>query len=564
MVESARVCRTVSRTSAGDLWARIQPNAGAVWLRYYWIEFRIDWARPAFYPDITDFVLFGSGTLQRQYLQCGGHIQHFFDRTRRADLGLEWLRQYPKEDAITNRILSGLAHLCLRQIRLDILRTIRREIRPDAPLAILDDQVQFCRQGLSAILNRDMTAVTGHRTSFKNPHQAVRAYLAPTMVDNESTGTTNHSARFINEYMPPCNSFRLSGGCHMYLQADLGATFFRTTGCFRILRHIACHREPKTAATGGIPLTSKPTLMAIQNTPRSTIGTGQEIAGDQAIRRSFLDTLTGASINGSHGFSVIMVSRQPICHGNSNTTMIVLLIIHQTCWIGPDYPVRHTRRIIMWNLDKDPAPSIADGEFVQVGTHIARPTPDLSSDEVQIESNAVLQGQKASSIDNEPFRQPIDLQVVTSGQLRLQEYESHLQREFQINQQMEQYLATLRRRITYGREKAFGRCEMAQLQSSMGIQGFMTLSNAPLVAIEVQPTLNLSRLVQPAQIIEETGYQISREMAAANHHRSQTRCHHLPAKRGRPPKYANQQDRLAANACRQRVKRQREAAHRRA
>ncbi|KAJ6064674.1 hypothetical protein N7444_000327 [Penicillium canescens] len=100
-------------------------------------------ARPAFFPDITDFVLFGSGTLQRRYLECGGHIQHFFDLTRRADLGLEWLRQYPKEDAITNRILSLLAHLCLQQMRLDILRTIRREIRPDARSAILDNQVQF-------------------------------------------------------------------------------------------------------------------------------------------------------------------------------------------------------------------------------------------------------------------------------------------------------------------------------------------------------------------------------------------------------------------------------------
>ncbi|KAK9489188.1 hypothetical protein V1508DRAFT_83875 [Lipomyces doorenjongii] len=143
---------------------------------YCWIECRIDWARLAFFPDITDFILFGSGTLQRRYLECGGHVQHFFDLTRRADFGLEWLRQYPQENVITNRIMSWLAHLYLRQMRLDVLRAIQREIRPDARSAIVDDQVQFCREGLSAILNGDMTAVTGHRTNFKNnPYQAFRA-----------------------------------------------------------------------------------------------------------------------------------------------------------------------------------------------------------------------------------------------------------------------------------------------------------------------------------------------------------------------------------------------------
>jgi hypothetical protein len=40
---------------------------------YCWLEPRIDWARLTFLPDITDFVLFGSGTLRR-HLQCGGHV----------------------------------------------------------------------------------------------------------------------------------------------------------------------------------------------------------------------------------------------------------------------------------------------------------------------------------------------------------------------------------------------------------------------------------------------------------------------------------------------------------
>jgi hypothetical protein len=60
-------------------------------------------------------------------------------------------------------------------MRLDILRTIRRDILPDVHRAILDDHIQFCHQGLSAILTGGMTAATSSRTSFKNPHQAARA-----------------------------------------------------------------------------------------------------------------------------------------------------------------------------------------------------------------------------------------------------------------------------------------------------------------------------------------------------------------------------------------------------
>ncbi|KAH7248133.1 hypothetical protein B0J15DRAFT_449410 [Fusarium solani] len=61
---------------------------------YCWIEPCINWALLRFLPDITDSVLSGNSTLHQRYLKCGGHIKHFFDLSRRADLGLEWLRRY--------------------------------------------------------------------------------------------------------------------------------------------------------------------------------------------------------------------------------------------------------------------------------------------------------------------------------------------------------------------------------------------------------------------------------------------------------------------------------------
>lgn len=70
-------------------------------------------------------------------------------------------------------------------------------------------------------------------------------------------------------------------------------------------------------------------------------------------------------------------------------------------------------------------------------------------------------------------------------------------------------------------------------------------------------------MILPVRVIDETSHQTSRQ-EMANQRRSQKRCHHPPGKRGRPPKYANRQDKLAANAYRQRVKRQHEAARRRA
>lgn len=142
---------------------------------YCWIEPRIDWTLLTFLPDITGSVLFGNGTLHQRFMKYSGHARHFFGLSRCADLGLEWLRQYPGENVISDQIVSWLCHICLQQMRADVLHSIQGDLRPQVRKTILDDHVQFCRKGLSATLVNGMTAVWGNRVSVKSPQEVAQA-----------------------------------------------------------------------------------------------------------------------------------------------------------------------------------------------------------------------------------------------------------------------------------------------------------------------------------------------------------------------------------------------------
>lgn len=142
---------------------------------YCWLEPLVDWNKLSFLPEVTHSVLFRLGTLQKRYLKCGGHVRHFFDTSRQADLAFEWLQNRGNGSVVTNRIISWLVHLCLQQIRIDVLRAIRRDIRPEMHSAILDGTIQFCYKGLSSILLCGMTAVAGLGTQHKNPLNTTRA-----------------------------------------------------------------------------------------------------------------------------------------------------------------------------------------------------------------------------------------------------------------------------------------------------------------------------------------------------------------------------------------------------
>ncbi|KAJ0137720.1 hypothetical protein HZ326_19302 [Fusarium oxysporum f. sp. albedinis] len=71
--------------------------------------------------------------------------------------------------------LVALCHICLQQMRADVLHSIQGDLRPKVRTTILDDHVQFWRKGLSATLVSGMNAVSGNRASVKSPQEVDQA-----------------------------------------------------------------------------------------------------------------------------------------------------------------------------------------------------------------------------------------------------------------------------------------------------------------------------------------------------------------------------------------------------
>jgi hypothetical protein len=92
-----------------------------------------------------------------------------FDNSRQADLVLEWLQQHTSQAVITHQMVSWLVHLCLRQMRLDILRSIQQDLQLDDDTNVLDDSIWFSYTGLSAVLPDGLARVSGNRSSFQTP-----------------------------------------------------------------------------------------------------------------------------------------------------------------------------------------------------------------------------------------------------------------------------------------------------------------------------------------------------------------------------------------------------------
>ena len=145
---------------------------------YCWMDRLVDWERMRFLPSVTDTILFGDGTLQKRYLRNGGHVKKFFDLGRCTDVALEYLDAYPDEDRVTDRMLSWLCHICLQQMRIDTLLTIRKYVAVEDPVALLDDQIQFSHAGLSPWLLCDISIPQGNRMRLKSPCQLADALFA--------------------------------------------------------------------------------------------------------------------------------------------------------------------------------------------------------------------------------------------------------------------------------------------------------------------------------------------------------------------------------------------------
>ncbi|WKT54238.1 hypothetical protein QSH57_004822 [Fusarium oxysporum f. sp. vasinfectum] len=259
---------------------------------YCWLEHRINWGQLRFLPEITNMVLFGTGTLQKRYLKYGGHIKHFFDLSRCADLGLQWLQRYAAENVIINQILSWLCHICLQQMRIDIMNSVRRDLLPEARTTTLDDHVQFCREGLSAILLNDITAVSGNHSHYKSPLGVAQALFG--FDDSRPRGHWENKP-FRKLHQRICAALQ-----EFPAERRLSQLFTR-----RLHRYLFGYYWvlPYPSSEGLAPRTKD-------------AGAGREPVGGRGTLRLSLNISIGARINGSRGLTAIAAKGYYMDHGN--------------------------------------------------------------------------------------------------------------------------------------------------------------------------------------------------------------------------------------------------------
>lgn len=120
--------------------------------RYCWVEPRIDWDRLQFRSDVTDHMLFGNGVLRGQYLRRGRQVQAFLDTTRQLEVALEWLERHRAVEAIRDRMVLWIVHICLQQFRIDVMQCVKSEIREQDRERALKGTEAICLESLEQIM----------------------------------------------------------------------------------------------------------------------------------------------------------------------------------------------------------------------------------------------------------------------------------------------------------------------------------------------------------------------------------------------------------------------------
>ena len=136
---------------------------------YCWLEPRIDWERLLFKPEVTDRVLFGNSMLRGQYLRRGGQVEDFFHTTRRLELALEWLDRHHRHDRVRDQLIFWMVHLCLQQFRVDVLGSIKSEIREEHREDAVRGNTPFCFEYFAEIMVDPVYLISGNRCDFKVP-----------------------------------------------------------------------------------------------------------------------------------------------------------------------------------------------------------------------------------------------------------------------------------------------------------------------------------------------------------------------------------------------------------
>ena len=136
---------------------------------YCWLEPRIDWERLTFYSDITEHVLFGNHMLRGLYLQERGQAQDYIEYHRRSDMILDWLDRHVQHPVVCKTLLDWMVYICLRQFRVDILHTIKREIPEPNRGEVLRGTTSWSHEVLTEIMGEKIPLVSGNRVNIKQP-----------------------------------------------------------------------------------------------------------------------------------------------------------------------------------------------------------------------------------------------------------------------------------------------------------------------------------------------------------------------------------------------------------
>lgn len=137
--------------------------------KYCWLEPRIDWQRLCFKPDITNSMLFGNGVLRGQIIRRGERLAAFFDTAVALERGLTWIERNGEHEIIREEVLSWMVHVCLKQLRLDVLNAVKTEIKEEKREEAMQGEQPFCYSYFDDIMVDGCYLLSGNRCDFKVP-----------------------------------------------------------------------------------------------------------------------------------------------------------------------------------------------------------------------------------------------------------------------------------------------------------------------------------------------------------------------------------------------------------
>lgn len=161
--------RAVARAGEQRVWYGLGFKNTLSKYNHCWLEPRFNWSRLAFRSDVTDNILFGNDILRGQYLRRGGRVRDFFNTTQQMDLALEWIEKYRGKGRILGRLLEWMSHICLLQFRVDVLESVRHEIKEEYREAAVQGRVPFCHEYFAEIMSSTPHLMSGNKCAFKHP-----------------------------------------------------------------------------------------------------------------------------------------------------------------------------------------------------------------------------------------------------------------------------------------------------------------------------------------------------------------------------------------------------------